>query len=690
MCEGSGVITALALTGIALAISSIVIGSLALSEVRDIPPFSVQSNGAASGPTPAPFTSTPNSTGTSLTMEAIIARNHLRCGVPDGQIGFAVQDGDNMVGFDADLCRAIAAAIFGESKGNIEFVPIASGTDRWSYLQDESVDVLANVATFTMERDVNEPSVGVGFEFTTPYLYNGVGFGGIPSYAECAENLNVTGSCSGLLICVSQGTTHVPIVRGLFPSANILPVAVPSDLYVNLISGNCNVIAEEQTGIAESVVRESGYKGDYETGKTQYSKEPLAVVTREGDAIWSDFVFWVVEALLGADERDIRQATASDFPETPYFGASYRKMFQHAIADVGNYGEMYDRHLESIVPRVNLNTINNGTSGLIYSFPFGSLLTIGPSPIPGGTIEAIRKRGHLKCGITTQPSFGDFDRTNRVWSGFDVDFCRALSAAIFDGVDTHVVYSVLPATDRFIALASGQVDCLSRVTTFTQERDRAEPTTGSGFSFGPVVFYDGLSFGGIPPYDSCADKLDAKSSTCKGLQICVQDGTTTIKTVSELFPESVIVAQPTNAEAVEALGVTCNAIGGDSADIAADSVLASGYNGTYKVGTTRHSKEPLAIVTREDDFQWTNFVRWITFATFYAEEQGITQATATEMPRCDLFGPLLRNIFIDAINAVGNYGEIYARNVEALVPRAGGLNALNQAPAGPQQYPAVF
>jgi hypothetical protein len=95
-------------------------------------------------------------------------------------------------------------------------------------------------------------------------------------------------------------------------------------------------------------------------------------------------------------------------------------------------------------------------------------------------------------------------------------------------------------------------------------------------------------------------------------------------------------------------------------------------------------------VTREDDPQWTNFVRWIVFGTFYAEEQGITMATATSMPRVDLFGALMRNMFIDSINAVGNYGEIYNRSVEALVPRQGGLNSVNGVPSGPQQYPAVF
>jgi general L-amino acid transport system substrate-binding protein len=134
--------------------------------------------------------------------------------------------------------------------------------------------------------------------------------------------------------------------------------------------------------------------------------------------------------------------------------------------------------------------------------------------VPGGTLEAIQKRGHMKCGISITGSFGDFDKSTRSRSGFDVDYCRALAAAIFDGVDTHLAYSVLPAKDRFTALASGLVDCLSRTTTARQERDRAEPTTGVEFSYAPVTFYVGLSFAGIPPYGACVDNRDSISSTC--------------------------------------------------------------------------------------------------------------------------------------------------------------------------------
>lgn len=684
-------LTVFTLIAIALALSGVILGSVSLSEVRDI--AESQSKAAAqSAPTPVPINTAPNTTESSETLDEIVARGFLRCGIPVGLGGFAVEDADGVqVGFDADLCRAIAAAVFGTAEERLEFIPIENFGDRWTFLQNKSVDVLASVATITMERDVHEPSVGVGFEFTTPYLYNGVGFGGRQPYLDCVEQGNFTGTCSSALICVNQGTTHVEIVRQVAPKLDLFPVESTTALYENFMDGTCNVIAEEQTGISPSILKIMGYTGDdYEVGLAQYSKEPLAVVTREGDAFWSDFVYWVVESLMSAEERGIVQANASAFPETPYFGDAYLRMFQNAVAQVGSYSEMYERHIESIVPRSILNTINNGTSGLMYSFPFGSLLTVGKGPVAGGTLEAIRKRGHLKCGIGTTGRFGDFDRPSRSWSGFDVDYCRALSAAIFDGVDTHVVYSVLPASVRFNALASGLVDCLSRTTTVTQERDRAEPTTGGGLSFAPVAFYDGLSFAGIPPFGACADKLDWTSTECQDLKICVQDGTTSITIVRELFPAEIIIPQISGPDSFAALGFDCNAIGGDGADISAGSLFIFGYSGDYELGTRRFSKEPLAIVTREDDHQWSNFVRWIVHATIFAEEEGITQANATEMPKSDLFGTALRNMFIDAVNAVGSYGEIYARNTELLMARDGGINALNRNPAGPQQYPGVF
>lgn len=159
--------------------------------------------------------------------------------------------------------------------------------------------------------------------------------------------------------------------------------------------------------------------------------------------------------------------------------------------------------MASILPRTDANTINDGTSGLIYGMPFGVPSSAGPSPVAGSTLHEISEQGFLRCGITRRAIFAEFDSAAQQWTGLDVDFCKALSAAIFDGVTSTIRYEVLPATDRFLALAEGKVDVLSRITTVTLARDVNEPDARVGFSFSQPNFYDGLSFGGIPPYVPC-------------------------------------------------------------------------------------------------------------------------------------------------------------------------------------------
>ncbi len=220
-----------------------------------------------------------------------------RYSIPDGQRVFCFKNGIQ-VGFDADLCRVIAAVVFGTSEERIKFVPILSSGDRWAFAQNKSVDVMACTATYTMESDVNEPSVGVGFEFTTPYLYNGVGYGGRQPFLDCVKQKNFTDTCSSTLICVSQGTTHVGIVCKFAPEANVSPMQSTNALYKKVIDRTCNAITEEQTGISATVVKLYGCtEDDYEVGSSQYSKEPVAVVTRDGDAFWRNFVYWVVAGL---------------------------------------------------------------------------------------------------------------------------------------------------------------------------------------------------------------------------------------------------------------------------------------------------------------------------------------------------------------------------------------------------------
>lgn len=320
---------------------------------------------------------------------------------------------------------------------------------------------------------------------------------------DCIDNLN--GNCTGLRICVLAGTTYVDIVKDRFKEATINTPDSNIKSYESFVqsrnnpSSGCNVIAGGPFEVAESVVRKNtpSFQQDYEyklSSKT-FSHEPLALVTREDDPFWSDMVQWVLQALLADEER-----TAPLTPSTPYFGPQFTSFFQNVINAVGNYRDLYERHLSAILPRTEMNKINDGKStGLIFSFPFGSPSTHGPGPVDGGTLKETRERGHLRCGITRLPGFAEFDYSTGEWKGFDVDFCKAISAAIFNGVSSTVVYTVIPATERFKALANGDVDVLSRITTWNLERDVAETTAGGdGFDFSQINFYDGFTVGGQP------------------------------------------------------------------------------------------------------------------------------------------------------------------------------------------------
>jgi hypothetical protein len=153
-----------------------------------------------------------------------------------------------------------------------------------------------------------------------------------------------------------------------------------------------------------------------------------------------------------------------------------------------------------------------------------------------------------------------------------------------------------------------------------------------------------------------------------------------------LFPPRFYVA------ALQSLGSSlmsgvCNAVAGSFFDVI-PSAIRNDYAGVYEVGVNRFSKQPLALVTRQDDHQWSQLVYWINTALVYAEERNITQDTAAEeMPLMETFGPSLKNMFRQAVNAVGNYGEIYARNVQDEAPR-GGPHDLNIDWSGPLLYPS--
>jgi ABC-type amino acid transport substrate-binding protein len=349
-------------------------------------------------------------------------------------------------------------------------------------------------------------TTGKGYVFSTPYLYSGLTFGGDPSYLNCALNndtisTTTTTNCSLLRVCVVHGTTFEQEVQKIFPNEEtVVPVPNVTALYIYFQQDRCQVLAADRFETAKAALLQTGgfNTGEfdkYDESIRYFTKDPLAMVTRQNDSMWSDFVNWVILALFRADEVGF-----SSFPETAMFGQQYKDMFSDAIAEVGSYGDLYDDYLQNTVSRAEVNDIvkDKQKTGLLYAMPFGRLELNGTPPIIGSTLHTISSRGHLRCGVSDRPMFGSFNATTNEWSGFDVDFCRALSAAIFHGSKTNVTFVKLTADERFGALHEKRVDVLSRITTVTLARDVLEASTRTGFSFSQPTFYDGVRFGGEP------------------------------------------------------------------------------------------------------------------------------------------------------------------------------------------------
>ncbi len=308
-----------------------------------------------------------------------------------------------------------------------------------------------------------------------------------------------------------------------------------------------------------------------------------------------------------------------------------------------------------------------------------SVTLTGITAVRADTLKTVKDRGNLVCGVSEGlAGFSALDKTGK-WQGFDVDFCRALSAAIF-GDSEKVKYVPLSALNRFDALKSGKVDILSRNTTWTLARD-VEAT----LSFAGVSYYDGQGFmTGIEDGLSSALELT-------GAKICVLAGTTTLANAKAFFERSrmkvELIEFDKREDAVKAYEK------GDCATYTSDrSALASVRTKLAKPDDHMLlpeviSKEPLGPAVRQNDPAWTELVRWTLFLLINAEEANWSSKTADKMPDTIPIEVLQaagkkmgasENWAQDVIKAVGNYGEIFNRNVgkDSPLKLERGLNAL--------------
>lgn len=292
----------------------------------------------------------------------------------------------------------------------------------------------------------------------------------------------------------------------------------------------------------------------------------------------------------------------------------------------------------------------------------------------GPTLDAIKSKGVLRCGVNTGLlGFSAPDATGK-WTGLDVDFCRAVASAIL-GDPNKVQYVPTNAQNRFTALQSGEVDMLSRNTTWTSSRD-----SGLGSVFAGTLFYDGQGF-----MVKKASKI-TKASQLNGATVCVQPGTTTELNLSDYFRtkkmtfKPVVIAELNQIEQAFFAG-RCDVYTTDISGLAATR-LKSANKDDYLVLPDAISKEPLGPMLRRGDWEFFTIVKWTLFGLLEAEEYGVTSANVDKMKAESKEPPVQRLVgtsgdvgkgmgldndwLVRAVKAVGNYAEMYQRNIGPL------------------------
>ncbi|MCK8788197.1 amino acid ABC transporter substrate-binding protein [Roseomonas sp. NAR14] len=314
-----------------------------------------------------------------------------------------------------------------------------------------------------------------------------------------------------------------------------------------------------------------------------------------------------------------------------------------------------------------------------------TLLAATVTAASAATLDTVRQRGQLACGVST--GFAGFSQPDAQgnFRGLDADYCRAIAAAVL-GDASKVRFVALTAQNRFTALQSGEIDVLMRNSTQTFLRG-----VSIGLRQGPVNFYDGQGFA------VRRDSGVAKVADLNGATVCVAQGTTHEVTLGDIARARNLRLQPVVFERPDTMyqaffAGRCDAMTQDASALAG-AVSAAPNPADYQVLAETISKEPLGPFTRNGDDQWSNIVTWVHFGLIEAEELGVTAANADEQSRgqnpnvqrllgtSGEFGSRLgldNRWMLVAIKAVGNYGEIFERNVGARSPLRlpRGLNGL--------------
>ncbi len=315
------------------------------------------------------------------TLDDVKARGSLNCGVTTGLVGFASPDANGVWdGFDVGVCRAVAAAIFGDPTA-VEFVP-TTGKTRFTALASGEIDMLARNTTWTFSRDID-----LKFEFTGVNYYDGQGF-------LVPKDLGVSSAkdLDGATVCIQTGTTTELNLADFFRSNNIsydpVPIETNAEGQQQYLAGACDVYTTDASGLAATRASFEN-PNDHVLLPEIISKEPLGPLVRHGDNDWGDVVRWTLNALITAEELGVTSANVADLAAAPTDNPEVNRLLgtegelgamlgleadwaKNAIAAGGNYGELFEKNIGENTPIGLARGLNAQWTegGLIYSPPF--------------------------------------------------------------------------------------------------------------------------------------------------------------------------------------------------------------------------------------------------------------------------------------------------------------------------------
>jgi general L-amino acid transport system substrate-binding protein len=314
------------------------------------------------------------------TFDAVKARGSVNCGVNTGLAGFSMPDSNGKwTGIDVDLCRAIAAAMFGDA--NKTKYTGYTAQQRFTALQSGEIDVLLRNTTLTISRDTS-----LGLNFTGVNFYDGQAF-------LVPKKLNVGSlkDLAGATICIATGTTHELTIADWFRAHKLsfqpLIIENQESMYQAFFAGRCDAMTQDSSALAAAKAARAGSPDDYVILPDRISKEPLGPLVRHGDDQWFDLVKWTLMAMIEAEEQGVTQANVDEMlkssnPEVQRllgvsgnFGNGLgvdNKFVYNIVKQVGNYGDSFDRNVGKSSPLKLERGVNDlwTRGGLLYAIPF--------------------------------------------------------------------------------------------------------------------------------------------------------------------------------------------------------------------------------------------------------------------------------------------------------------------------------